>query len=43
MKKLITLMFILSAIMTGVASAEPDSSTVVDCYYEANAGHPACK
>jgi hypothetical protein len=38
MKKLIALLALISALTTGAVSAE-----TVDCFYEANAGHPACQ
>jgi hypothetical protein len=38
MKKLIAILALLAALATVAASAE-----TVDCFYEANAGHPACQ
>ncbi len=38
MKKLIAMFAVLAALATGAVSAE-----TVDCFYEFNAGHPACQ
>ena len=38
MKKIIAVFALLAAFSTGMASAE-----TVDCFYEANANHPACQ
>jgi len=39
MKKIITILALFAALATGVATAEE----TVDCFYEANAGNPACQ
>ena len=38
MKKIITILALFAALTTGAVSAE-----TVDCFYEANANHPACQ
>ena len=38
MKKIITVLALLAALSTSVVAAE-----TVDCFYEANASHPACQ
>ena len=39
MKKIITVLALLAALSTGIAMGEE----TVDCFYEANASHPACQ
>ena len=38
MKKLIAILALFAALATGAVSAE-----TVDCFYEDNANHPACR
>lgn len=39
MKKIIAALALLATLATGVSLAEES----VDCFYEANAGHPSCQ
>lgn len=40
MKKILAILAVLATLATGAVSADDDS---VDCFYEANAYHPACQ